>query len=309
MVKNHIITVANKAGGYYEILKESCIRNGTELTTLAFGEKWGGFVWRLQKIHKYLQTLDPDDTVIISDGFDVVMLNHIDVFNKEYEKFGKSIVISTSSEIAFAKYYAKRMFGTYNCNGDEHYICGGLYVGKCIDLIKMFEIMDTEYGFDAYEDDQLLITTFLNDHPDFCEKYVTVDSESRLFANVTRDNIVDLLFQRESSHSIRCKNNQICLNKYDHHPCFMHGPGSINLKPYIEYLGYDNVPDIPPYTNDRVMYYKGLFIAGLTMFDYITYFLIVTIIILVAVMIGKGVGYKHNKLKLLKNRNKESLTT
>lgn len=37
----HIVTVANKSDGYYEILKQSCIRNGCELTTLGFGEKWG----------------------------------------------------------------------------------------------------------------------------------------------------------------------------------------------------------------------------------------------------------------------------
>ena len=33
----HIVTTANKSGGYYEILKESCIRNGCKLTTLGFG--------------------------------------------------------------------------------------------------------------------------------------------------------------------------------------------------------------------------------------------------------------------------------
>jgi hypothetical protein len=108
----HVVTVANKSDGYYEILKQSCIQNGCKLTTLGFGEKWGGFVWRLELIQKYLKSISPYDIVIIIDGFDVVMTEHIDVFIDKYNKIGKSITAARGSIVLQkkAEYYLRYVY-------------------------------------------------------------------------------------------------------------------------------------------------------------------------------------------------------
>ena len=71
----HVVTVANKSDGYYKILKQSCILNGCKLTTLGFGEKWGGFVWKYTQMQKFLKTVDPTDIVIFVDGVQVNQFN------------------------------------------------------------------------------------------------------------------------------------------------------------------------------------------------------------------------------------------
>lgn len=37
-----VICVATKSSGYYDILKESCMKNNYELITLGWGKKWQG---------------------------------------------------------------------------------------------------------------------------------------------------------------------------------------------------------------------------------------------------------------------------
>ena len=87
-----MVTVANKSDGYYEILKQSCIRNGCKLITLGFGEKWEGFgekwegfVWKYKKLREFLNTIKLDDIVVFVD--------HIDIFMERYKKFDKSIIL------------------------------------------------------------------------------------------------------------------------------------------------------------------------------------------------------------------------
>ncbi len=89
----YVVTVANKSDGYYEILKQSCIRNGCELITLGFGEKWEGFVWKYKKLREFINTIKLDDIVVFVDGFDVIMVDHIDIFMERYKKFDKSIIL------------------------------------------------------------------------------------------------------------------------------------------------------------------------------------------------------------------------
>ncbi len=81
----YVVTVATKSDGYYEILKQSCIRNGCKLITLGFGEKWGGFVWKYKKLREFINTIKLDDIVVFVD--------HIDIFMERYKKFDKSIIL------------------------------------------------------------------------------------------------------------------------------------------------------------------------------------------------------------------------
>ena len=159
----YIVTVANKSDGYYEILKESCIRNGCNLITLGFGEKWGGFVWKYKKLQEFLKTIDPSDIVVFVDGFDVIMVDYIDTFIAKYKKFNKSIVFSIINDLDIMKYFAKKVFNTIKYKGSEYWLCSGLYVGKAVDLINMFDMMNIDS--DTTNDDQLLLTQFyVNDY-------------------------------------------------------------------------------------------------------------------------------------------------
>ena len=47
-----------------------------------------------EQTQKFLKTVNPDDIVVVIDGFDVIMNDNIDVFKAKYDEFGKSIILS-----------------------------------------------------------------------------------------------------------------------------------------------------------------------------------------------------------------------
>ena len=295
----HIVTVANKSDGYYEILKKSCIRNGCELTTLGFGEKWGGFVWRLELIQEYLKSVNPYDIIIIIDGFDVIMTEHIDVFIDKYNKIDKSIVIGISNLNALSRYMFKRVFKSIKYNQKQYFLCAGMYVGYAIDLATMYNLINQYLGFKNYNDDQVLLCKFLNStNPiiqDFIKSKIILDTEVTLFNNTARKSTLDSIFKINSK--INLEYNPISdklINQYGESSSFIHGPGSIDLKSYIEKLGYTNVPDVIPYANSRITHYTKLFISGMFWYDWVTVFIILILVILVMIMLIQKIKHKKH---------------
>jgi hypothetical protein len=299
----YVVTVANKSDGYYEILKKSCIINGCELITLGFGEKWGGFVWKYKKLREFLKTIADDSIVIFVDGFDVVMVDHIDTFMARYKKFGKSIVLSIINNPSIIKYFEKKVFNTIKYKGSEYWLCSGLYVGRAYDLSAMFDTMDIDS--DTLNDDQLLLTRFIIGNPKFSNDKIALDTKMELFTNAARPKIQDwILKDTHSELKLMYKDGQI-FNEYNKPTVFLHGPGSVNLKPYIEKLGYSDVPDIPTFSNARVGFYSNLFFQNLTTTDWIMYiviilvvlFIIITTIILVRRAVKKSKQISQTKLR------------
>jgi hypothetical protein len=285
----HVVTVANKSDGYYEILKQSCVQNGCKLTTLGFGEKWGGFVWRLELIQKYLKSISPYDIVIIIDGFDVVMTEHIDVFIDKYNKIGKSIVIGISNLNTLSRYMCKRVFKSIKYNQKQYFICAGMYVGYAADLSTMYDLIDQYLGFKNYNDDQLLLCKFLNSSnpiiQDFVNSKIALDTKVTLFNNTARKSTLDTIFKSTGKINLEYDPTfDKLINQYGESSSFIHGPGSIDLKPYIEKLGYNNIPDVIPYSNSRISHYTKLFIAGMFWYDWI---IILIILVILVIMIKK----------------------
>ena len=293
----YVVTVANKSDGYYEILKQSCIRNGCKLITLGFGEKWGGFVWKYKKLREFLKTIKFDDIVVFVDGFDVIMVDHIDIFMERYKKFNKSIVLSIVNNPDIIKYFEKKVFNTIKYKGSEYWLCSGLYVGKVSDLAYMFYAMDIES--DKTNDDQLLLIRFIIDNPKFVNEKIALDTQMELFTNAARPKIKDWIIKdTHSKLKLNYKDGQI-LNEFDKPTIFLHGPGSVNLKPYIEKLGYIDVPDIPTFSNARVGFYSKLFFQNLQATDWILYIAVLLILIFVIVI---SAIYIKKAMKKAKNK-------
>ena len=277
----YVVTAANKSEGYYDILKESCIRNGCELTTLGFGEKWGGYVWKYTKMREYLKTIKPNDIVIFVDGFDVIMTEDIDTVMKKYKKFEKDIVISIAYESDYSKLIAKRLYKLVEYNG------------KCDTLLKMYDLIDRNHGFKNYNEDQLLMSVFLNNSEKFMKKYIALDTDATLFNNAMRVNIKDYVFDSSGDKklNISYKNNQI-LNTFKQPSSFLHGPASARLTPYLEKLGYKNIPDIVPLSNTRALFYSKLFLAGMFWYDWVIIFIVLIIVVFMIVILVRAIRYK-----------------
>ena len=71
-----IITVATHSESYFPIFEESCKKNNLELIVLGFGQKWQGFSWRFKLISDYIENLPLNEVIIISDAYDVIVLQN-----------------------------------------------------------------------------------------------------------------------------------------------------------------------------------------------------------------------------------------
>jgi predicted phosphohydrolase len=82
----HIITVATNNEFYFPYLKESCLKNGKELTVLGFGEKWQGFNWKFAKMIEHLKKLKSKDIVCFVDGYDVICTRNLNELQNKFIK-------------------------------------------------------------------------------------------------------------------------------------------------------------------------------------------------------------------------------
>jgi len=111
-----IITVATHSELYFPIFKESCQRNNLDLVVLGFGKKWEGFSWRFHLISNYIKELPLDEILIISDAFDVIILNTTNILER-FQTFNSSVVISVlNMSNPLLDYISNNSFGSYGVN-------------------------------------------------------------------------------------------------------------------------------------------------------------------------------------------------
>lgn len=66
------LAFATRTAGYFPLLQPSADRFGFELEILGWGQPWRGTSMRLAAYREALSRLDPDETVMIVDAYDVV---------------------------------------------------------------------------------------------------------------------------------------------------------------------------------------------------------------------------------------------
>ena len=275
-MKISILTIANKICGYLDIYKKSCKKNNIEINIIGMNEKWQGFIWRIKKIIDHIKTLDKNDIIVLSDGFDVVLMGYKEELYKKYLAFNKDIVIGIENISGIKKFFEKRIFKEYK----GFNICAGLIIGKVESLIKMYDLIKKQFDLSKFKDDQLLLTLFLNKNPKFSDKYVGLDTKSELFLNLSCSNLLSSIDNtKELNEKVQCIDNKRLLNKkYNTKPVFLHGPGNLNLKKYIKHLGYTNIPDIKSLSIKRIIYYTQLLLKNLKITDYIIILLFLAVI-------------------------------
>jgi hypothetical protein len=232
----YALTVATHNDGYYNALTESCKRNNINLITLGFGLKWQGFSWRFLLVKEYIETLNDDDIVIFLDAYDVFAINNIDVIEERFKSFNSPIVLSTEKYIMNHTKIGYQALFRY-C--DKAYVNSGLYMGYVHGIKKLYKNICEKYNckdsaFSNLDDQKILIQVCKDD--DFVKENIKFDYDSIIFYNITygeppffKDNM--------DEHQCIIRNNQINNKKYNYSPCFIHGPGNINMDKII--LLYD----------------------------------------------------------------------
>ncbi|PFH31212.1 hypothetical protein BESB_030860 [Besnoitia besnoiti] len=86
--KVHVVTVCTRAEGCTTALLYSDAILNTNLRLLGWGESYGGAGWRLKKVVDYCKEVEPDDVVVVVDGFNSVVLQPREVILEKFLEFG-----------------------------------------------------------------------------------------------------------------------------------------------------------------------------------------------------------------------------
>lgn len=231
-----LVTVATHSERYYPYLKLTSEKNGFDLVTLGWGEKWKGFAWRFELMKEYLRSLKTDEIVCFIDGYDVIVLQNINILEKKFisaingDKSKIVFAIESESDSSLGNFIAKiwSNFFSYKCNGNL--INAGTYIGYSSALLDLFESICETFECKNDSDDQILLQRY-------CQKNSNnfiIDKNSDIFLTMP-----DLINPISSNRNNIIINNNILTYKSTIEPAIFHAPAYSDIDDIIKDLGYD----------------------------------------------------------------------
>ncbi len=243
-MKLKIITYATHSEGYYEILIKHMIKLKLDYKVIGFGTKWIGFYQRIIDVYNYLKIQDKNKIILFTDGFDSIVLESEKTILNKYKKFGKKIVFGIPDiQNNLKKTFQNLVFR----NGKRDTIINaGCYIGKNKYLIKMFKMIINKYGKNSILDDQIVLNNFFNDNEDFFNKYIGLDIDKLIFANMSNNNSLNYFFGiDESNYKVNTQKNKIINIDNNISPSIISGCGNFDMSIYVDFLGYGRNLIIP----------------------------------------------------------------
>lgn len=220
--KIKIITVATKESGYLKWLKESCIRNGTELIVLGMGVEWKGYITKIDLVNDFLKDQDDRDIFCFVDAYDVIMLKNIeelkDFFIKTTNETNTKIICSIAPRQKIGIEIIDKPIDDifrriFNVSDSLKHINSGCYIGYCKDLKYLSSEIMKIHKETGEVDDEKILNFFYSQNVDL----VYVDE--KLDFNF---NCIDILDRKD----------------YGQHSFFIHRVGNLPLINFLEENGY-----------------------------------------------------------------------
>jgi hypothetical protein len=281
-----VITYATHIDGYLPILIEESKKLGLKLEIIGLNKKWEGFFQRTLDYYEFLKNINQDEICIFIDGFDTIPLENEETILNKYYSFNKPIVWSVD--------LSRNLLGKIFFNSDDILINGGCYMGKCKEIIKIFEKLISTYGTNKKLDDQKMINDFYKNNKNYFNNTIALDMNSIIFANANYKKFIYYMFDKKTISGINNltkdlmfdDENNILDYKFDDKtskvisekgisPCFISGPGCIDMDPIIKKLGYNLV------NTRKTKYWDNFVIYQNFKEDFILYLIIVIFLIII----------------------------
>jgi len=160
--------------------KASCLMDtartfGVHVKFIGIGETFIGFRERLPILQNYLRTVDPEEIIIVMDGYDTLFNNRLGV---ALDKFiSKNTRILISAEKSFTYQYPMYFEKYEQIKSPYRFVNAGTYMGYAGDILSMLDNM-FEVPYDGI--DQGMIGAWLYDKLDQPEK-VQLDTNCDVF--------------------------------------------------------------------------------------------------------------------------------
>ena len=182
---------------------------------MGFGH--GQFGFKLQYLLEFCKKREPDDIILFTDAWDVVMVNDCSVALKIYKSFKKDIVIG-AEKICMPNIWN---FYKFNWFSDTFpYLNSGVIMGKANTII---ELIEKYWDESENTEDQLLWQTIYLENKD----KIALDTDAKLVLNTCLTN------KKYYSY----KDNIFTYKETDTQPPIIHVPGR-RFKSYFELIRY-----------------------------------------------------------------------
>ena len=176
----HILTFATHSEGTYDDLVEDVRNNGMELTVIGWGQKWKGYLNKLENVIEKLKDLSSTDVVIVLDAFDTRMVlgyTKKDILHIYNTKFGGTGVVFSLNVKHVAPmipefvstYIMTKVFGGR--------VNAGMYIGRVVDLIPLLKSAVKQTHV-CRSDDQCAFNKLTSEYK------IRVDYDYSLFKNI-----------------------------------------------------------------------------------------------------------------------------
>ena len=181
--KIKVITYATHSEGTFNDMLNNNF--DMKIDVVGYGDKWKGFMHKIQTLYEYLENIKDDIIIVIIDGFDTEINGFIESLYEKFLKFNTKILLSTAEESKISK----RVYGTCINNITVN---GGLYMGYNKNIKELYKLM-----IDNAEsnDDQLE----LNKSCKFLKDKIKIDTSNEIFLNIRLDS---RLFKEQYTNAI-----------------------------------------------------------------------------------------------------------
>lgn len=228
------VTVATDKKAYFDIMQNSCQRNGIDLTVLGMNTKWKGFSMRFELLKKYLDSLsDENEIIMMNDAYDVVFLQNSSTIIKKFKKFNKKIVFSEQKGLlCHLTYYPFQ--GKILCIGN---LIGYVkYVRELMNHLLKFKPV-----YDYFNNDDQIILGYALKHTRKFDHLIGVDTDQSIFFVTDGTNLLHPEYWLTGSIQNLELDGQKkrILNKKSKPISVLHLAANINGDKYLAALGYD----------------------------------------------------------------------
>ena len=176
----------------------------------------GQFGFKLKYLLKFCKKRDPNDIVVQTDAWDVIIVNDCDDLLKKFKSFKRDIVLSGE------KFCSPDILQFYKFNFlsvSFPYICAGLLMGRAGTIIKMIE----KYwnNTEAFDDQRLWYKVYLEN-----KNKVAIDEHAKIFLNTLYTKKGDIMYE----------DNRLKYKPTNTYPIFVHAQGPD--KSYLDIIRY-----------------------------------------------------------------------
>jgi len=240
-----IFTIATKAEGYFDLLRQTASRWGYDLQILGWQQTWKGFAWKLELYIVALMKLPADEPVICVDGYDVVVIGPADEMHKQFKDRNHRIVFSGQryfpnqrwmqklADQVMSNSLSKIINKEVDNSKDYSRPCMGLLIAYAGDLLLLFQkLMEIERR-KSINDDQTLLNIYYINHPDS----IHLDDKCIMFQNLwrTRRGVYGKISSNDEHSEVEVIYDKVIESKrvrnkqYHTTACFLHAPYKLDM--------------------------------------------------------------------------------